>query len=312
MLHPNTSRRVRLLSPRRCFRKKKSRLRRLRRLVYCSSSSLPLSVFLFVCSPLLTHTPAPLQRGLLLVRSLLCRNPQSLYPCALIEFFFFSYRLILYCYYWVSALCYIMKLYGLLILKPHPQGVEKDPVICCSAVDVSSFGFFQRNSAREFIVFLSRTVAKRVTLGAKTQITENGNVVYAHATLDGIVAIAVSDIEYSARVAFTLLTELVLQFQQTFRGKYESVTEKPDEFLRWPHINETLEKYQKPEEVDKLLRIKRDIEDTKVIMYNAIDQIIERGQKIDDLVAQSEDLGMASKTFYTQAKQTNAGCCAVM
>lgn len=47
-------------------------------------------------------------------------------------------------------------------------------------------------------------------------------------------------------------------------------------------------------------------------MYNAIDQIIERGQKIDDLVAQSEDLGMASKTFYTQARKTNAGCCVMM
>ncbi|KAG5466244.1 hypothetical protein LSCM4_01389 [Leishmania orientalis] len=205
-----------------------------------------------------------------------------------------------------------MKLYGLLILKPFQHGVEKDPVICCSAVDVSSFGFFQRSSAREFIVFLSRMVAKRVALGAKTQITENGNVVYAYATLDGLVAIAVSDIEYNARVAFTLLTELVPQFQQTFRSKYESVGGKADEFLHWPLLTETLEKYQKPEEVDRILRIKRDIEDTKVIMYNAIDQIIERGQKIDDLVAQSEDLGMASKTFYTQAKQTNSGCCVLM
>lgn len=205
-----------------------------------------------------------------------------------------------------------MKLYGLIFLKPFPQGVEKDPVICCSAIDVSSFGFFQRSSAREFIVFLSRTVAKRVTLGAKTQITENGNVVYAYSTLDGLVAIAVSDIEYNARVAFTLLTELVPQFQQTFRGKYDSINGKADEFLPWPRLNEILEKYQKPEEVDKILRIKRDIEDTKVIMYNAIDQIITNGQKIDDLVAQSEDLGMASKTFYSQAKQTNSGCCSVM
>ncbi|KAG5491087.1 hypothetical protein JIQ42_00978 [Leishmania sp. Namibia] len=245
-----------------------------------------------------------------LVGSSLCPKRHSNIPvcCFLVDFDFpFECRI-----YKVVVLRYIMKLYGLLILKPFQHGVEKDPVICCSAVDVSSFGFFQRSSAREFIVFLSRTVAKRVALGAKTQITEKGNVVYAYATLDGLVAIAVSDIEYNARVAFTLLTELVPQFQQTFRGKYESVGGKADEFLHWPLLTETLEKYQKPEEVDRILRIKRDIEDTKVIMYNAIDQIIERGQKIDDLVAQSEDLGMASKTFYTQAKQTNSGCCVLM
>lgn len=205
-----------------------------------------------------------------------------------------------------------MRLYGLLILKPHPPGSEKDPVICSSSIDVSSFGYFQRGSAREFIIFLARTVAKRVALGAKTQITDNGHVVYAYATLDGVVAIGVSDIEYNSRVAFTLLTELVPQFQQTFRGKFESIETRQDDFLPWPVLEVTLEKYQNPEEVDKILRIKRDIEDTKVIMYNAIDQIIERGQKIDDLVAQSEDLGIASKTFYNQAKQTNSGCCVMM
>lgn len=205
-----------------------------------------------------------------------------------------------------------MKLYALLILKPYPAGVDKDPVICSSAIDVSSFGFFQRTSAREFIVFLARTVSKRVTLGSKTQITESGHVVYAYATLDGLVGIGISDIEYNNRVAFTLLTELTPQFQQTFRGKYESVEGKADDFLPWPYLESTLQQYQKPEEVDRILKIKRDIEDTKVIMYNAIDQIIERGQKIDDLVAQSEDLGVASKTFYNQARQTNSGCCTVM
>ncbi|RNF14186.1 vesicle-associated membrane protein [Trypanosoma conorhini] len=205
-----------------------------------------------------------------------------------------------------------MKLYSLSIVRPFPAGVEKEPVICSQAVDVSSFGFFQRNAAREFIVFLTRTVARRVSKGAKTQITENGNVVFAYATLDGIVAIAISDIEYNARVAFTLLAELAQQFQTTFRGKYDVVDGKDDNFLNWPYLEETLLKYQKPEEQDKILKIKRDIEDTKVVMYNAIDQIIERGQKIDELVSKSEDLGMASKTFYKQAKQTNSGCCSVM
>ncbi|ORC92271.1 putative vesicle-associated membrane protein [Trypanosoma theileri] len=205
-----------------------------------------------------------------------------------------------------------MKLYALMIVKPFPVGVDKEPVICSEAIDVSSFGFFQRNSAREFLVFLSRTVAKRVSNGSKTQITENGNVVFAHSTLDGLVALAIGDIEYNARVAFTLLGELIQQFQTTFRGKYDIIEGKEDNFLNWPYLEETLIKYQKPEEQDKILKIKRDIEDTKVIMYNAIDQIIERGQKIDDLVAKSEDLGMASKTFYKQAKQTNSGCCSIM
>ncbi|CCW69416.1 unnamed protein product [Phytomonas sp. Hart1] len=205
-----------------------------------------------------------------------------------------------------------MKLFALLILKTFPQGIEKDPMICSSAIDVTSFGFFQRGSAKEFIIFLSRTVAKRVASGTKTQIIQDGNVVYAHMSFDGLVAIAISDIEYSGRVAFSLLSEMLSNFQSTFRGKYSVVDGKPDNFLPWPYLQDTLVKYQKPEEVDKILKIKKDIEDTKVVMYNAIDQIIERGNKIDELVAKSEDLGMASKTFYSQAKKTNSGCCVIM
>lgn len=217
-----------------------------------------------------------------------------------------------------------MKLLGLLVLKPlapttsnptqqQSDGTSRESVICSSAIDVSSVGYFQRNSAREFIFFLSRTVATRVSGGSKAQIIQNGNAIFAQSTLDGLVFIAVTDIEYNWRVAFSLLSDLVPLFQQTFRGKYDNVTASTaDNFLPWAHLNEALVKYQNPEEEDKLLRMKKDIDETKILMYTAIEDLLERGQKIDDLVAQSEDLSYASKTFYSQAKQTNAGCCSVM
>lgn len=213
-----------------------------------------------------------------------------------------------------------MKLMGLLVLKPLPyaeeqqgQGETRESVVCSSAIDVSSIGYFQRNSAREFIFFLSRTVAKRVSGGTKAQIIQNGNAIFAQSTMDGLAFIAVADIEYNWRVAFSLLGDLIPLFQQQFCGKYESVSSStPDNFLPWPYLDEMLVRYQRPEEEDKILRMKKDIDDAKIIMYTAIEDLLERGQKIDDLVTQSEDLSYASKTFYTQAKQTNAGCCSVM
>lgn len=210
-----------------------------------------------------------------------------------------------------------MKLLALLILKPLlglPEGEDgRGPIVCSSAIDVSSVGYFQRNAAKEFIILLSRTVAKRATAGTKTQVIQNGNAIFAQSSLDGLVFIAVTDIEYNWRVAFTLLTELIPLFQETFRGKYDNCTiDTPDNFLSWPFLDEALVKYQKPEEEDKLLRLKKDIDETKILMYTAIDDLLERGTKIDDLVSQSEDLSYASKTFYSQAKKTNAGCCYVM
>jgi synaptobrevin family protein YKT6 len=203
-----------------------------------------------------------------------------------------------------------MKLFGICVLRTFGDG--RDPVICNSAIDVSSLGFFQRNSAKEFLIFLSRTLAKRVGPLSKTQVTQDAHVISAVSSNDGICCVCVTDSEYNTRVAFTMLTQLLSDFTNQFRGKYERADGAKDEFLPWAHIAATLTKYQNPEEADKILKLKRDIEETKVVMYDAIDKVLERGEKIDALVAKSNDLGAASKTFYTQAKKTNSSCCAVM
>jgi synaptobrevin homolog YKT6 len=201
-----------------------------------------------------------------------------------------------------------MKLFGILILTAPSEIPEA--VVCSSAIDVSSFGYFQRSSAQEFIIFISRTVAKRAAPNSKIQVVQEPHVIFAQASADGLVAIAVCDNEYNPRVAFTMLSQVLQEFQMTFRGKYQRPV--GDNFIQWPELQKVLTQYQNPEEADKILKIKKDIEETKVIMYDAIDKILERGEKIDNLVAKSDDLGMASKTFYTQAKKTNSGCCAVM
>uniref|UniRef100_A0A7S1PTQ2 V-SNARE coiled-coil homology domain-containing protein n=1 Tax=Neobodo designis TaxID=312471 RepID=A0A7S1PTQ2_NEODS len=202
-----------------------------------------------------------------------------------------------------------MKLYAIMIVKVDP-GATGEPVVCCQATDVSDVGMFQRSAAREFLVFFSRTVAKRVTPLSRTQVTEQGRVLFAHSFAGGrLVATAIGDDEYNGRVAFSMLSTVEQQFQDTFRGRWEGVSK--DDALSFPYLGETLAKYQKPEEADKILKIQRDIDDTKVVLHSAIDQVLERGEKIDNLVEISGDLSMASKGFYKSAKKTNSTCCVV-
>lgn len=65
-----------------------------------------------------------------------------------------------------------MKITALLVLKCTPEG--SDPVILVNASDLSSFGFFQRPSVREFIVFVGRTVAKRTPPGQRQSVQHEG------------------------------------------------------------------------------------------------------------------------------------------
>ncbi|KAK9027107.1 hypothetical protein V6N11_066951 [Hibiscus sabdariffa] len=65
-----------------------------------------------------------------------------------------------------------MKITSLLVLKCHTEG--SDPIILANASDVSHFGYFQRSSIREFIVFVSRTVAKRTPPGQRQSVQHEG------------------------------------------------------------------------------------------------------------------------------------------
>ncbi|KAE8682251.1 VAMP-like protein YKT62 [Hibiscus syriacus] len=66
-----------------------------------------------------------------------------------------------------------MKITVLLVLKCQPEGY--DPIILANASDVSHFGFFQRPSIREFIVFVSRTVGKRTSPGQRQSVQHEGS-----------------------------------------------------------------------------------------------------------------------------------------
>lgn len=65
-----------------------------------------------------------------------------------------------------------MKITALMVLKCNPEG--SDPVILANASDVNHFGYFQRSSVKEFIVFVGRTVAKRNPPGQRQSVQHEG------------------------------------------------------------------------------------------------------------------------------------------
>jgi len=70
-------------------------------------------------------------------------------------------------------------------------------------------------------------------------------------------------------------------------------------------------KYQDPMAADKILKIQRELDDTKVVLHKTIDSVLARGEKLDNLVDKSTDLSLASQMFYKQARKQNQ-CCNLM
>jgi synaptobrevin homolog YKT6 len=205
-----------------------------------------------------------------------------------------------------------MKLFAITILKVDTTQAT-EPLVCTSAIDVSEVGFFQRGAAKEFIIFLARTIGKRTPAMSRLQVNEQGNSLYSQSFAGGKLAVCVTcDKEYNSRVAFNLCALVGDKFMTEFRGRWETVDK--DNMLTWPELELILKKYQNPAEADQIMKIQNDINNTKTVMVDAIDQVLARGEKIDDLVVRSQDLSDSSKVFYGQAKKTNSWCggCVVM
>lgn len=199
-----------------------------------------------------------------------------------------------------------MKVSALCLLKWNG---EAEPGFVGQAFDLSQFGYFQRGSVKEMLLFVVRTIVKRTAPGQR-QSVEHQEEYFCHvANRNGLAAIAVVDREYPARAAFSVLQKVVDDYTEKFGEGWRSLT--ADATTGDAMLEEALAKYQDPLEADKLMKIQKELDETKVILHKTIDSVLARGEKLDNLVEKSSDLSMASQMFYKQARKQNQ-CCKMM
>ena len=62
-------------------------------------------------------------------------------------------------------------------------------------------------------------------------------------------------------------------------------------------------------EADKLLRIERELQEVQDIVHKNLQDLLKRGEAMEELMARSNDLNTASVSFYKKAKKANTRCC---
>lgn len=199
-----------------------------------------------------------------------------------------------------------IALYSLIIFKWNSE----KPIVLSATVDVSSFPFFHRATMKEHIIFHSRLIAARTPLGRRQVVEFENKIghchVYCHPS--GLALTALSSVSYPMRVAFGLINEAITLFQDKCAGQWEALTDDAKGANMLPEGADLLKKYQNPLEADKLLKVQRDLDEVKDVMLKNIDELLQRGEKLDDLMQRSEDLSNTSYQFYRQAKKSNSCC----
>ncbi|PYH79471.1 snare-like protein [Aspergillus uvarum CBS 121591] len=191
------------------------------------------------------------------------------------------------------------------------QNGQAPAVELCAERELSSYSRFTRGSISEFMTMFSKTVAERTKQGQRQDIQEQGKfsthfTFHVYARTQGIAGVIISDNEYPSLAAHQVLSKTLDEFLTLHPNAGSS-----REPISFPSLKTYIQAYQDPHQVDSILKIQKELDETKIVLHKTIESVLERGEKIDDLVSKSEGLSAQSKMFYTSAKKQNS-CCTIM
>jgi synaptobrevin family protein YKT6 len=178
-----------------------------------------------------------------------------------------------------------------------------------AAFDLSEFSRWTRNDYQNFMTMFAKTVAERSSPGQRLDVEEQGHTFHCYARSEGVAGIIISK-DYPKLAAHQILSKVVDDFLAE-KPAAEIARASKDGDIQFPALSKYLQTYQDPGEVNSIANIQKELDETKIVLHKTIESVLQRGEKLDDLVAKSSDLSAQSKMFYTTAKKQNS-CCILM
>lgn len=185
---------------------------------------------------------------------------------------------------------------------------NKHPILLSHTVDLSGFNYFTRRSLSEYLLFTARLIVQKSQIGIRQTINvkENPFVCHIYTQNNGLSCVLVSVKEYPNRIAFSLIHNTLKNYEHLEKLNWEKINE--DQKNASESMTAELNKYQDPQSADKLLKIQKSLDEVKEIISKDIEQILQRGESLDKLMAKSKDLSEVSQRFYKKAKKMNQCC----
>ncbi|KAI2636171.1 snare Ykt6 [Xylaria nigripes] len=184
-------------------------------------------------------------------------------------------------------------------MKLHYIGIirieSKPGVELVSEKELSAYSRFTRQNYSEFMTMFAKTVAERTRPGQRQDVEEQDYTFHAYGRTEGICGIIISDHEYPALVAHQLLSKVMDEFLATPRSTWASASANS---VSMPELKGYLTKYQDPHQADSIMKIQKELDETKIVLHKTIESVLQRGEKMDILVAKSDGLSNQSKMFY--------------
>ena len=163
-------------------------------------------------------------------------------------------------------------------------------------------------SAKEMMRFIARNISYEIQPNVKTSLEYKGQLGHVYKQKNGIAIVCITSGDYPSRAAHGVITKVLHEFNGTFKENYWKKCS--DDELKFPALIKILQAYSQPKK-DKIEEIQQSIDDAKSIVQTTIEKVLQNMDKLDELVAKSNDLSDTSRMFYKKSKKLNR-CCVIL
>jgi synaptobrevin family protein YKT6 len=200
-----------------------------------------------------------------------------------------------------------------IFFKNPTDDVAAMPTMISSVESLEDISIWKRGSVKEVIRFAGREVVKRTPKGQR-QSTEHLNYrchTYVANTNIGIAVL--STLNYPPRVAHDLVgiaydRFIESDFYETNKNKFINQT-RDLEYRGLDNVmTELIVQYRKPEQVDRISMIQNELDEARTIIQGTLDNLLDRGEKLDDLMNRTSDLSFSTKQFAKRTDDLNKCC----
>jgi synaptobrevin family protein YKT6 len=187
--------------------------------------------------------------------------------------------------------------------------VNKNPIILIHERQKS---FLFDTTAKEISVFMSRELIKKTPDKEKIVVEDKGYIGHSMRMHD-LGAVVITKTGYPQRVAFKLALECIIFVKKSIIY-FDCLKLRDDANIEFEPVKKMFIEYQNPDKIiksDKLLNVQNELESVKYIMVQNIEDLLNRGSKLEDIVSRTQDLSDTSKTFVRKTKDLNR-CCTIL
>jgi synaptobrevin family protein YKT6 len=145
----------------------------------------------------------------------------------------------------------------------------------------------------------SKTVAERTKAGQRQDVEEQSYTFHAYGRSEGVAGIIISDQEYPALVAHQLLSKIL----DEFLSRYPKTAIAGATTLPFAQLKEYIVKYQDPHAADSIMKIQKELDETKIVLHKTIESVLERGKLLLILRLRQWE-GMKLMCGFSQARRS--------